>query len=103
MAKSKNKNPAFTTVGEATIDGQTFVSEPIPFTLAGLSLRAQVMRDSAGAPVFKVMAGPSPGAGFARFEKTCMEPVLFNVYRDGEPMQQVVVPSFQIMTLSLEG
>ena len=93
---------SFTAVGEATINGQTYVSEPIPFNVSGLSLKAEVgTSPTTGEPVFAVLRGPARNLGVARFEKTCMEPVLFNVYRNGEPFQQVVIQPFKVMSLSL--
>lgn len=92
----------FTAVGEAVLDGQIYIAAPVPFTMAGISIRAQVEPGPEGR-VFKVLAGPSRGAGFARFEKTCLEPVTFSIYRNGEPLQQIVVPPYESMTLNLNG
>ena len=91
----------FTAVGEATINGQTHVSQPIEFNVSGLNVRAEVGQSPTGEPMFAVLRGPARTLGVAQFEKTCMEPVLFNVYRNGEPFHQVIVQPFKIMALSL--
>ncbi len=100
--KAADAEATFTAIGEVMLDGQYHISVPIPFTQAGIALIAEIDR-SAGAPVFKVGAqASSRSPGFARFEKTCNEPVTFKVFRDGEPFQMTVVANmFQVMTMDL--
>lgn len=93
----------FTAVAEATFDGKVYVAEGIPFDQSGVALVAQSSKTADGEYVFQILrVNSSRKPGFARFEKTCFQPVHFNVYRNGEPLQQVVVKStFDVMTLDL--
>lgn len=93
----------FTAVGEATFDGKVYVAEGIVFDQSGIALVAESSKTEDGEFVFQILqVTSSRRPGFARFEKTCFQPVSFNVYRNGEPMYEVVVKStFDVMTLDL--
>ena len=90
----------FTAIAEARVEGQLLVSQAVPFTLDGASLIADMVRGDPAS--FRVLSGPPREPGFARFEKTFTDPLVFKVFRNGEPLQQVEVRNmFQATTLDL--
>lgn len=94
------KTVGFTAVAEAQVGGKTLVSQPVPFTLDGASLIADIVRGDAA--TFRVLSGPARERGVASFEKTFTDPVMFNIYKNGEPIRQVEVRNmFQATTLDL--
>jgi|GEM_PF-6279797 len=95
---SEAPETTFTAVAQIVIDGVRYASDPIPFGPAGVTLIAQVLP---GTKAFKVLAGPPRTTGYARFEKTCFELVTFNIDRDGEPLQDVLMPTLAAVDMDL--
>jgi hypothetical protein len=92
----------FTAVAEATIDGKVHGSPPIDFTLAGITVTVEPETGPDGAPSFRVRSGPPPRPGIAHFDKMCLAPVVFKLFRNDEPMQLVELRSmFESKSLDL--
>lgn len=91
----------FTAVAEARIGGEFYRSAPIAFDLNGADFIADMPR-TGDASTFRVLSGAASTPGAARFEKTFFDAVIFNIYRNGEPIQQVPVRNmFQTVTMDL--
>jgi hypothetical protein len=74
------------------VDGNTYATAPVTIE-GGMHFLAQVrqMREQ-GTYVFEIVVQPD-GLGRLSFEKTTLNPVVFTLAKDGEPLQTVVVNS----------
>jgi hypothetical protein len=76
-------------VAEVTLDGQIHATPPIPFSMAGITMTLDVGKGPDGAATVNVRSGPPVRPGIATFDRTCTAPVVYKLFRNGEPMQLV--------------
>ncbi len=96
----------FSVVAETVIDGERQSADPASFTLAGVNVIAETVAGPDGAQILRVRAGPPSRQGFARFEKTFMQPAMFKLYRNNDLLQTVEVRSMfnpTVLDLSNQG
>jgi hypothetical protein len=89
-------------VASTVIDGNTYTSAPIDVS-SGMGFLAQVLQvPSQGTYEFDVQEVPTKNSDVLSFSKTCINPVVFTITKDGKPLQSIVVEnSFESKTLTI--
>jgi len=95
-------NNEYEVTAQATIDGNTYTSAPIKVDGVACFLARVIQHKSQQTYIFDMQKGASTAPNQLQFEKTCLPPVIFTIFKDGKPLQNVVVnDSFMIESLTL--